>query len=77
MAARHLRTIVGTVVLAMVVVAVFAQHVWPWHELYTWQEIGSNVALVIVGLLLVDRASGIEVLGAVKEKIPLIGKPKA
>lgn len=76
MAGRHVRTIIGSVVILVQLAGFVFQHVI-FREDYNWPELATNGALLIVGLLLVDRNSGLEVLGAVKERIPLIGKPKA
>lgn len=75
MAARHLRTVIGTFVIAVVLAAFLVQHVFATED-YNWRELASNGALLLVGLLLVDRSTGMEVLSAVKEKLPLVGKPK-
>lgn len=68
MQGRHARAVIGTVVIVVDVLAFAASRLLA--QPYSWQEIAAHVVFGVLGLLLVDVKSGMEVLSKVAAKAP-------
>jgi len=74
---RHFRAIAGTFFFATSLTLLLVRHIIV-AAVFDKEEIAMHLMLIVAGLLLIDRATGLEVLKTglktVKKRLPLIGK---